>query len=546
MATSAVALSKPVTVGTGVNLTSSPPSVSVDASGDALIAWDDTENQTTSGDVVRYCVEPPGATGCSHAGSLAPAGAAQFIDGVHSMVDGSTMIVLADVFGAAGGLAFEPEQEWQSTDGGATWSPADAGLSVANGIINAGTQPLGGVIVPGTGVLGFGWDTAFGPPTFSAFPLSGAPECSNRACAAGFATLQPATDPNQLGNVAGGFASIPSGPLAGVMGAFDDLSPIGPCPRGGTAFVYGSGSQSASNDYNVSPGQPNSAWRVPLRAADCNAANSAVGGGPSGFGILEASGSRVVYHRFDAATNAFDTPLVTVDGNGQGELYPALSQDGTGGIYATYLLTPSGKPLTLAYSADGGRTFSLAPIASGSASIAQATSSVNANGRGWAAWIENNGSGNNTGSMLAEPFRAADTVLPPSLVGSPILTATRVTVDLAAPSYPAVFSLVISAPETVVTHHKRRIKIVTLAKSSFTTVPKGEGVPTSNSGQTVTLNFGAREFSYHPQLSGVGQEFLRARSGHVVIHLAVTETAERISTRLSRAIMVTLKHHVKR
>jgi hypothetical protein len=462
------------------------------------------------------------------------------------MVDGSTMIVLADVFGAAGGPAYEPEQEWQSTDGGATWSPADAGLSAADGMINAGTQPLGGVIVPGTGVLGFGWDTAFGPPTFNAFPLSGAPECSNRACAAGFATLEPATDPNQLGNVAGGFASIPSGPSAGVMGAFDDLSPIGPCPRGGTAFVYGSGSQSASNNYNLSPDQPNSAWRAPLTAADCNAANSAVGAGPSGFGILETFGSRVVYHRFDTATNAFDTPLVTVDRNGQGELYPALSQDGAGGIYATYLLTPSGKPLTLAYSADGGHTFSLAPIAPGSTSIAQATSAVNANGWGWAAWIENNGSGNNTGSVLAEPFRAADTVLPPSLVGSPILTGRRVTVDLAAPPYPAVFSLVLSAPETVVTHHKRRIKKVTLAESSFTTVPKGDGVPASHSGQTITLNYGAVEFSYHAQLSGAGQAFLGSKRGHVAIHLALTETAERVSTTLSRAIMLTLNHHAKR
>jgi hypothetical protein len=125
------------------------------------------------------------------------------------------------------------------------------------------------------------------------------------------------------------------------------------------------------------------------------------------------------------------------------------------------------------------------------------------------------------------------------------LTGRRVTLDLAAPSYPAVFSLVLSAPETLVTRHKRRIKIVTLAKSSFTTVPKGEGVPTSNSGQTLTLNFGARDFSYHLQLSGAGQAFLRAKSGHVAIRLVLTETAERISTRLSRAIMLTLKHHAK-
>ena len=34
---------------------------------------------------------------------------------------------------------YEPEQEWQSTDGGATFSLVNGGKSVANGIINAST-----------------------------------------------------------------------------------------------------------------------------------------------------------------------------------------------------------------------------------------------------------------------------------------------------------------------------------------------------------------------------------------------------------------------
>ncbi len=116
----------------------------------------------------------------------------EHIDKVQVLVDGSTVVVLADVYGTSGSSAgeYEPEQEWQSTDGGATFSLVDSGLSVADGILSADTQPLSAVIVPGTNVLGYGWDTAGGePPTFNAFPLTSPPECSTTVCAAGFASL---------------------------------------------------------------------------------------------------------------------------------------------------------------------------------------------------------------------------------------------------------------------------------------------------------------------------------------------------------------------
>ena len=151
LCTSAMAAGKVVTVGSP--LTNNPPSVAVSSTGDALIAWNDDKGVAGAPNFVQYCVLPAGATACSHSGNLDPGDSAGFIDGVHVLVDGGTMIILADVFGAAGNSAadYEPVQEWQSTDGGATWTLINGGLSVTNGNISADTGPFSAVIVPGTG-----------------------------------------------------------------------------------------------------------------------------------------------------------------------------------------------------------------------------------------------------------------------------------------------------------------------------------------------------------------------------------------------------------
>jgi hypothetical protein len=309
LTTGALAAGKPVNAGTPFD--SGQPAVVVDNAGDAVIAWADTKDLAGAVNFVQYCVLPVGATACSRSGNLISADSAQYIDGVQVLNEGSTLVILADVYGAAGSMAtaYEPEQEWQSTDGGATWTLVNGGLSVTSGIIDADTQPLSALTLPGTGVLGYGWDTAAAPPTFNAFPLSSPPECSETqpgGCPAGYATLEPNTNPDTLGNEPGHFASQ-AGASPGVMGVFDSLfsnGPLGCAQSFGTAYVYGSGNQSATNNYNVSPGQPNSAWKVALAQADCNAEYSTVGGGPSGFGILEddLGMSSVIYHRFDQGT----------------------------------------------------------------------------------------------------------------------------------------------------------------------------------------------------------------------------------------------------
>jgi hypothetical protein len=528
----ALAANKPVNIATPFDIVPPGPSVAVDAAGDAVIGWSNDKDLAGGPDLVQYCVVPVGATACSHSGSLPTADSAGHVDGVKVLADGGTLVILADVFGAAGDNAgdYTPEQEWQSTDGGATWAQQAGGLSVTSGILNADTGPIDAVVLPGTGVLGYGWDTAAGAPTFNAFGLSAPPECSVTTCPAGFATLEPATNPDQLGNPAGQFASISTGPLAGVMGVFDSLftnGPLGCAQSFGTAYVYGAGAQSATNNYNISPGQPNSAWRVPLSQADCNAEYSAVGGGPSGFGILEDNlGTRsVVYHRFDAAAARFDAPAATVNGTA-GELYPSVEQDGAGGVFATYLLGGSLGSVELSYSADGGKTWTGAALdADTSGTINSIRSAVNATGQGWVAWFSN-------GSVFAQPFKAADAVSPASVGGAATDTGSTVTVNVTCASFPCTISITLTAPETVVVNAhtaavaakkgKTKTKIVTLGKGRFTITKAG-----------------AKKLSV--KLSGAGKRFLASRKGHVKISGLISETVQKHTTQTKRTLTLAIK-----
>jgi hypothetical protein len=438
------------------------------------------------------------------------------------------MIILADVFGAAGNNAadYTPEQEWQSTDGGATWSLINGGLSVTSGILNADTGPLSAVIVPGTGVLGFGWDTAGGsPPTFNAFPLAGAPECSVGTCPAGFASLEPNTNPDQIGNPFGQFAAQ-AGAQPGVLGIFETLFTNGPLgcsvqSPSGTAYAYGSGNQSASNSYNISPGSPGSAWKVPVTQADCNVGNPGVGGGPSGFGVLESSGatSTTVYHRFDAATMKFDTPMVTVAT--QSESDAALSQDGTGGIYGTYLLDGAGGPINLSYSADGGKSFSSGVLqADKDGQDANVTSGVNGAGQGWATWTNN-------GSVFAQPFQATDAISPASVGGGATDNGTTVTVTVTCTSLPCTVTITITS-STVTVHtssvalKKRKPKNVTLAKGKFTITKAG-----------------AHKLAV--KLTPAGKKFLAAKKGHIKVGSTIAETVAKHTKVSTRNLTLTIK-----
>ncbi|HET8976849.1 MAG TPA: hypothetical protein VFN87_01755 [Solirubrobacteraceae bacterium] len=530
----ALGAGKPVAVGTPY--AGGPPAVAVDTAGNAVVAWANTKDLGGSLNFVQYCVLPPGASACSHSGNLNPADSAQYIDNVQVLNDGGTIVILADVYGTAGTAArdYTPEQERQSTDGGASFSIVNGGLSVSSGILSADTVPLNAVIVPGTNVLGYGWETAGGPPTFNAFPLVSPPECSVATCPAGFATLEPNTNPDQVTN-GGGMVAAQAGANPGVLGIYTTLFSNGPfaCPNNtpnGIAFAYGSGNQGAGNSYNVSPGSPGSAWRLPATQGDCGVEAPAVAGGPSGFGVLEddQAHATTVYHRFDQAKMTFsDTPMVTV--SKQGELDAALSQDGAGGIYGTYLNGGSGGPVALSYSADGGKTWAGPGTLDAYNGEANVTSSVNGAGQGWAAWINN-------GSVYAQSFTAADAITAPSLGGGGSSNGQTVTLNVSCTAYPCTVTITLTAPETIVVHAssarvgKRRVK--------HRTVKLAAGRVTLRRGGTVTL-----------RLTGAGKRFVRSRRGHVRVTAGVTERFGRYATSRTRTIslrITTGKRHRRR
>jgi hypothetical protein len=523
LASGAMAAGKTVNVATPFS--SGPPSVVVDGSGNAVIAWANTKDLNGAFNFVQYCVLPLGQTTCSHSGSLAPADSAQFIDGVHVLSVGNTLVLLADVFGTAGDNAtdYEPVQEWQSTDGGATFTQETSGLSVTSGILSADTVPVNAVVLPGTGQLGFGWETAGpSPPTFNAFPLASPPECSRATCPTGFATLEPASNPDQIGNPSGEFASATTGANSGVLGIFATINtngPLGCAQTFGTAYTFGDGNQSPANDYNVSPGQPNTAWRVPVTQADCNVENPAVGGGPSGFGVLETDDgtSSTVYHRFDEATEKFDTPLVTV--TKAKELDPALSQDGAGGIYGSYLSGGPGGPVALSYSADAGKSWTsgtLNPDKSGGAG--SVTSAVNSAGQGWAAWIDN-------GSVFAQSFRASDAITPAAVSGSGSSNGATVTLTLSCASVPCTITVTITSSGAVASaaSKKHKAKTITLAK-----------------GKVTLHKTGRRKLTLH--LSKAGQRFLHSKKGHVKVALRLSELVQRHTVLTKRTLTVKVTH----
>jgi hypothetical protein len=401
LASSAAALSPPVRIGANTPSLPSLPAVAVDPTGTAYIAWDASSNTT----VLNFCKLPPAATACAVTQSLSPPAGTASLDphGLPSIiVVGLEVFVFRSVEGGDN-THIDGTDEWVSTNGGASFTFDPSGgtaLSFLPGDSEATTNPV--IALPG-GNVGFGAVVPGGSnPEFEANSLV-APLDYSVATTPPFATLNPSPNNYAIGNLGGQFASQLTGAM-GVLGVFEMLE-AGPCPSS-EGLVYSFASLPAAN----AALNTNGAWR-PLAGIDCNTTNPAVGGGPSGLGLLEdnqtsLSNPLVEYRRF-TPPSTFGAP-VTI-GSSQG-LNPSVSQDGTGGIYATWL--ESGTGVEFAYSGNGGASFEGPVALQSNGAAASLASAVGASGVGWAAYSV-------AGTEFAQPFSRADTIPPAPTNTSP-------------------------------------------------------------------------------------------------------------------------------
>jgi hypothetical protein len=473
------AATSPIAIGTSED---DPAGVAVDAAGTAYIAWEDS-----SGPFLHYCKLPAGATGCSVTASLTapqPAGGDGLLDSPSVIVEGSDVLVFAYDNGAGND---DGEAGWVSTDGGNTFTQEPAGETMSYAPPNNDSTTTDPASLLGNGLVGVGYVVPLGSPEFQAVqynPLTGTFQTNyNGTHTFGpFATLDP-SNAYAAGNLGGEFASVPIGSTnAGLMGAIAAFpnAPQNPC-SGAPPFVawaYAPLSAATSQSaLNTNPGSAGSAWTNGLTPLDCNTESPAVAGGPGGFGILDGafSGGGTFYHRFDAATDAFD-PSQTISSDDENS--PSLSQDSAGGVYATW-----GTGLTelrLAYSPDGGATWygpvTMDDSTSTGDGLGDPASAVNGAGAGVAVYHVG-------ATEYALPFTKVIAVVPPTAGSSATSNGKTVGVSMSCQVVPCTITVTITATEST-KHgslavaaskgkHKPTKRTIALASGTFTLTKKG-------------------------------------------------------------------------
>jgi hypothetical protein len=406
------AISKPVRIGANTTGLPSQPAVAVDSAGEAYVVWD---NQIATGTrpadtVLNFCKLAVGEVGCSSVElSIPDPSAAQFFDPPSVLVNGSDVYVYEEVDGAAD-QQLDGMDGWVSTDGGATFTQLPFSISDTQVGDTAGTGPMPAIQLPG-GNVGFGYVSAVQNPLFQANSLTGPKDYSAATTPMPpAASLNPSPNNYVVGNLGGEFASQLSG-TTGILGAFQ-LIEAGPCPTtDGLVFSYAPLSSATTNgELNTTTGQAGSPW-APLRSVTCNAEFPALTSGPDGLGLLATndatlSAEKVQFRRF-TAPSLWSAPVTVADDSG---LDPSLSQDGAGGMYATFVNNDHG--LQLAYSSDAGSAWS-GPVTlfgiQNDTAPGSVASAVGPTGQGWAVYAFQ-------GNEYAQPFIAAD-ALPPVISG---------------------------------------------------------------------------------------------------------------------------------
>jgi hypothetical protein len=367
-----------VNIGANQEHLSGQASVAVDAAGTAYIAWPSAEGAS-----LNFCKLPLGASSCATQ-QLTPSSGTTFpVANPAVLLEGSTVYVFAEAVSTDGDD--DGMTGFVSTDGGATFTPLLGGEAISFGASD-GAATLDPVIALPGGNIGVSYVVPTENPAFQAVSLSSPTENSQLNRPTPEASLNPSPNSFQIGNLGGQFAAQLSG-AEGVLGAFEIIE-AGPCPTT-DGIDYAFAPLPATNaGLDTTTGETGSAWQ-PQQLLECDADYPAVGGGPSGLGVLDEdeTNSTVVYHPFDAATGTFAAPVAITSGH---ELEAALSQTSTGGVVATWV--SGGDELDLDYSSAGGHSWPTPKVlvSSGETDIGGASSSVNASGQGWVAYTAAN------------------------------------------------------------------------------------------------------------------------------------------------------------
>ena len=403
-AASAEAISKPITIGANTQGEPSQPAVAVDSTGTAYIVWDDQIATGTqpADTVLNFCKVSTAAPHCSPVELPIPdPSSALFFDPPSVLVNGTTVRVFEEVDGAVNQNE-DGIDEWISTDGGATFTQFPYSLSNPQVGDTEGTGPMPVIPLFG-GNVGFGYVSAVQNPVFEANSLTSPQDYSSATTPAPpSATLNPSPDDYTVGNLGGEFGSQLTG-TTGILGVFQ-LIETGPCPTSeGLVYAYAPLSASTTNgELNTTTGHAGSPWS-PLGEVTCNAESPAVTSGPKGLGVLDTndtsiSAQKVQFRRF-TPPSTWSTPFTVTDNAG---LEPTVSQDSSGGMYATFLNNDHG--VQLAYSSNAGSNWS-GPVTlfgiKDETAPGSLASAVNGEGQGWAVYAFQ-------GTEYAQPFVKAD------------------------------------------------------------------------------------------------------------------------------------------
>jgi len=401
---SAEAISSPITIGANTQGEPSQPAVAVDSTGTAYIVWDDQIATGTqpADTVLNFCKVSKAAPHCSPVELQIPdPSQALFFDPPSVLVNGTTVRVFEEVDGAENQNE-DGIDEWVSTDGGATFTQFPYSLSNPQVGDTEGTGPMPVIPLFGDNI-GFGYVSAVQNPLLQANSLVGPQDYSAATTPMPpSASLNPSPDDYTVGNLGGEFGSQLTG-TTGILGVFA-LIETGPCPSSeGLVYAYAPLSAATTNgELNTTTGQPGSPWS-PLAGVTCNAENPAVTSGMKGLGLLytndtSLSAEKIQFRRF-TPPSTWSQPFTVANDAGN---EPTVSQDGSGGMFATFIDNDHG--LQFAFSSNAGTNWSkpvtLFGIKNDSAPGSVA-SAVNGEGQGWAVYAFQ-------GTEYAQPFVQAD------------------------------------------------------------------------------------------------------------------------------------------